>query len=154
MVPASSSAEVLIRPIESKDAEAAADLSLQLGYTRPAAAVRRWIEYLRDTENQAAFVATLQDQVVGWIEVSIQRHLQAEPYALISGLVVREGVRGKGIGRKLCERGEQWAWEHGINKVRFTSRSTRAEAHSFYLQSGYQETKTSLVFDKARPNPK
>lgn len=144
------SAELLIRPIEPNDADAAAELAFQLGYARPAAAVRQWIEIVTASTDQAAFVACLNNQVVGWIEVSMQRHLQSEPYALISGLVVREGLRGKGIGRMLCHRAEQWGWDHGVRTLRVTSRSTRADAHRFYLEGGYRETKTSLVFEKTR----
>ena len=142
--------ELFIRPIEPDDAGAAAGLALQLGYARPAGAVRQWIESLAASKDQAAFVACLNTQVVGWIEVSVQRHLQSAPYALISGLVVREGVRGKGIGRLLCQRAEQWGWDHGVGAVRVTSRSTRGDAHRFYLEGGYRETKTSLVFEKTR----
>ena len=150
MTPGSPSVEPLIRPIEPKDAEAAADLALQLGYVRPAAAVRQWIERLAACKDQAAFVACVDTQVVGWIEVSTQRHLQSEPYALISGLVVHEEFRTKGIGRMLCHRAEQWGWDRGVYTVRVTSRSTRADAHRFYLEDGYRETKTSLLFEKTR----
>jgi len=141
-------AEFSIRPIEPIDADAAAELALQLGYTRSAAAVRQWIGSLTASKDQAAFAACFANQVVGWIEVSVQSHLQSEPYALISGLVVREGLRGKGIGRMLCRRAEQWSRDRGVRTVRVTSRSTRADAHRFYLEGGYRETKTSLVFEK------
>jgi len=143
-------AEPFIRPIELEDADAAAELALQLGYQRSATAVRHWIESLSTSADQAAYVACLGAQVAGWIEVSVQKHLQSEPYALISGLVVREGFRAKGIGRLLCERAELWAWSAGIRTVRVTSRSTRADAHRFYLKGGYRETKTSHVFEKKR----
>ena len=141
--------EPFIRPIEPADADAAAGLALQLGYQRPAAAVRHWIENMPASGDQVAFVACLGAQVAGWIEVSVQKHLQSEPYALISGLVIREGLRGKGIGRLLCERAEQWAWNAGVTTVRVTSRSTRTDAHRFYLKGGYRKTKTSHVFEKA-----
>lgn len=150
MTPGDPSVEPLIRPIEPNDAEAAAELASQLGYARPAAAIRQWIEPLTACNDHAAFVACVDTQVVGWIEVSVQRHLQSEPYALISGLVVHEGFRAKGIGRMLCKRAEQWGWDHGVRTVRVTSRSTRKDAHRFYLEDGYQMTKTSLVFEKTR----
>ena len=36
----------------------------------------------------------------------------------------------------------------GIAIVRVTSRSTRADAHRFYLRDGYTEIKMSKVFEK------
>jgi GNAT superfamily N-acetyltransferase len=141
---------ILIRRIEAGDEDAVATLALQLGYARSADTIRGWIESLGDRPEQAAFVACLNNQVVAWIEISVQRHLQSEPYALIGGLVVGDGLRGRGIGRLLCKKAEQWAWEQGIQTVRVTSRSTRVDAHRFYRETGYQDAKTSLVFDKTR----
>jgi GNAT superfamily N-acetyltransferase len=143
-----SQSAILVRPIQTGDAEVAADLALQLGYSRSAEAIGAWIQSMRDRAGQATFVASLDNHVVAWIEVSVQQHLQSEPYALITGLVVRDGLRGRGIGRLLLRHAEQWAWDHGVQTVRVTSRSTREDAHRFYRQDGYKDTKLSLVFEK------
>jgi GNAT superfamily N-acetyltransferase len=134
------------------DAEAVASLTTQLGYRRTAHRIAEWIAFLKSGDHeQAAFVACLDDQVIGWIEVSIERRLQSAPFGLIGGLVISERVRGRGIGRQLCQRAEQWTWDHGLDTLRVTSRSTRADAHRFYLRDGYREVKTSLVFERHRP---
>lgn len=133
------------------DAEAVSALITQLGYSRSASDVREWVEQLRhDGRAQAAFVACESSDVIGWVEISIEHRLQSLPFALIGGLVVKDGARGRGVGRRLCERAETWAWEQGVETVRVTSRSTRADAHRFYLRDGYGQTKTSLVFEKER----
>jgi GNAT superfamily N-acetyltransferase len=144
-------ADIVIREMDVADAEAVSALVTQLGYERPAAETRSWIEDLRrSSREQAAFVAVLDGEVAGWVEVSVKHSLQSPPFALIGGLVVKDGLRGCGIGRRLCARAEEWGWECGVEKVRVTSRSTRTGAHRFYLRDGYQETKTSLVFEKSR----
>lgn len=141
--------KIVVRPVEGRDADAIGELIVQLGYARPPEEVQRWIEKLPIwAERQAAFVASEKDRIVGWIEVSLERRLQTAPFALIGGLVVRDGVRGKGIGRLLCEAAERWSREHGAGVVRVTSRSTREAAHQFYLRDGYSQVKTSLVFEK------
>jgi GNAT superfamily N-acetyltransferase len=143
--------EVHIGEMEPGHAEAVSALVAQLGYQRSPAQVRQWIEELRRVRcEQEAFVAALEGKICGWIEISIERRLQSQPFAFIGGLVVREGLRGRGIGRRLCARAEAWAWERGVETVRVTSRSTRAEAHRFYLRDDYREVKTSLVFEKTR----
>ena len=148
MAPGNPSVEIFIRRIDPSDTDSAVELVLQLGYNRSAAAVRQWIEELKNSNDQAAFVACFEDQIAGWIELSVQKRLQSKPYALIGRLVVREGLRGRGIGRLLCLQAERWAWNLGVATVRVTSRSTRVDAHRFYLDAGYRETKTSLVFEK------
>ena len=145
------SSEVVIRPIEAADAAVAALLAHQLGYERSEHDISEWITTLPQRgESQAAFVACIDGEVVGWLEISIQHHLQSAPHALIGGLVVRDGYRNQRIGLRLCEHAEAWSWERGI-PVRVTSRSTRPDAHRFYERNGYHFTKLSHVFEKHRP---
>ena len=138
--------------MEPSDAQQVSLLSEQLGYQRAAEEILGWIEQLRtDRGNQAAFVACLGSEIAGWIEVSIEHRLQSPPSALIGGLVVKDGLRGRGIGRRLCEQAEAWSWQQKVSRLRVTSRSTRLEAHRFYLRDGYRAVKTSLVFEKDAP---
>jgi predicted N-acetyltransferase YhbS len=145
------STDFSIRAMESGDAEAVSMLVTELGYRQTAAGVRQWIESLRqDGRAQTAFVACEGASVIGWVEISIEHRLQSPPFALIGGLVVKDGARSRGVGRALSARAEAWAWERGVETVRVTSRSTRADAHRFYLRDGYRQTKTSFVFEKHR----
>jgi predicted N-acetyltransferase YhbS len=100
---------------------------------------------------QTAFVACIESELIGWIEVSIVRHLQSTPFALIGGLVVKDGFRGERVGLRLCQHAESWSWNRGVSILRVTSRSTRPDAHRFYLRNGYLATKISHVFEKSRP---
>jgi predicted N-acetyltransferase YhbS len=143
--------EIQIRRIEPKDAARVAELAGHLGYSRAVDAVNAWIVSTLNSDNQTAFVACFEGDVVGWIEVSIQCRLQSAPFALIGGLVVREEIRGHGIGHRLCECAEQWSAERRVQTIRVTSRSSRADAHRFYVRGGYRETKTSVVFEKPAP---
>ncbi len=140
---------VTIRRVEAGDAAAVAELCGQLGYPTTAAEASERIAWLeRCGESQIALVACVDDRVAGWIEAAIDHHLQSAPFALITGLVVRDGVRGFGVGKRLCEEVERWVREKGLGVVRVTSRSTREAAHRFYLRDGYKQTKTSAVFEK------
>lgn len=152
-IPAPHSQDLLIiREIQPSDAEAVAELTAQLGYERTPSDILHWIAGLSSLQNrQAAFVACLGEEIVGWIEVSIERRLQSPEFGLIGGLVVSRAHRNLGIGRTLCERAEAWSWEQGVTALRVTSRSTRTEAHRFYLRDGYEQVKTSAVFEKKRP---
>jgi len=144
--------ELLVRPMEHGDASAVSLLIGQLGYARSPQEVLEWVACLGSAGEQAAFVACLEGEVVGWIEVSIVRRLQTGPFAYVGGLVVKEGLRGHGIGRRLCQHAEDWSWQRAAEKVRVTSRSTRLDAHRFYVHDGYRVVKSSLVFEKNRPN--
>jgi GNAT superfamily N-acetyltransferase len=147
----SNASQLTIRRVEPGDAEAVAALSGQLGYETTTEELQRRIAKLAECEdNQAVFVACMRKdaQLVGWIDVAITHHLQSEPFVLIGGLVVQDGLRGLGIGKRLCEEAEAWTRAKGISILRVTSRSTRPDAHRFYLRDGYTDVKTSRVFEK------
>jgi GNAT superfamily N-acetyltransferase len=140
---------LLVRAIAHEDAASVAELSAQLGYGVSIAAIEERIRGLSScTENQVAFVACVNAEVVGWIEAAITHHLQSAACALITGLVVRDGMRSLGVGKRLCAEVEAWSRRNGIAVLRVTSRMSREGAHRFYLREGFQQTKTSAVFEK------
>lgn len=141
-----------IRGVELGDAESVAELSGQLGYAASTAEMEertRWV--IAHADEQVALVACVDGLVVGWVEAAVVHHLQSAPHVLIGGLVVQEGVRGLGVGRKLCAAVEDWTRDKRMDVVRVTSRSTREAAHRFYLGDGYVLTKNSAVFEKVLP---
>jgi GNAT superfamily N-acetyltransferase len=140
---------VHIRPIQPEDADAAARLSTQLGYPADAQTLLGRIQRLAGEENHAVLVYSVNGEVVGWIDLTIEEHLQSEPAALIGGLVVAEPARGGGIGRQLCKAAEDWARARGVRRLRVRSNAIRERAHAFYLSDGYARVKTSAVFEKA-----
>jgi GNAT superfamily N-acetyltransferase len=139
---------ISIRRLTVDDAEAAAELSSQLGYPSSPDDLRKRIEELSQTTDRVAFAAVVDGQMVGWIDAAMERHLQYAASAVIGGLVVREEMRGQGVGRRLCVEVEEWARSLSVPLVRARSQIKREDAHRFYLRDGYRQVKTSLVFEK------
>lgn len=147
---ATTGTSVTIRNIAKTDAVAVAELSTQLGYPSAAADIERRFDTLTNLGgDHVILVAELDGEVVGWGESEVCRHIQSEPYALLTGLVVKDGVRSAGVGRQLCGAIEDWVRSREVAVLRVTSRSTRERAHQFYLRGGYTELKLSKVFEKA-----
>jgi GNAT superfamily N-acetyltransferase len=148
MAPTASSPSLTVRGIAPADAPAVAALSGQLGYKATVEEMRERIALPHPHNRHTALVACLGNEVVGWIEAEVTHHLQSAPHTLITGLVVKDGIRSLGIGRRLCAEVEEWSRRNGISIVRVTSRSTRERAHRFYLRDGFSRTKISHVFEK------
>ena len=139
---------VSIRRLTVDDAEAAAELSGQLGYSCSAKDLRDRIDELSRAADRVAFAAVVAGQIVGWIDAAMERHLQSPARAVIGGLVVREDTRGLGVGKRLCLEVEEWARSKSVPLVRVRSQIKREDAHRFYLRDGYRKVKTSFVFEK------
>jgi GNAT superfamily N-acetyltransferase len=137
-----------IREIAVADAAAAAQLSAEFGYRVSVETMERRISEFQNRHDHAVFIAHIDDVAVGWIDVGIVHHLQSEPYGEIGGFVVSENYRGKGMGKQLIARAEEWMHEHGLRRALVRSQISREPAHRFYLREGYARVKTSAVFEK------
>ena len=144
--------EVSIREMLAADAQEVAELSGELGYPVSAAEMQARIQQLSKLADRVAFVACLENRVVGWIEVGVVHHLQSGPYGEIGGLVVSSTQRSRGIGKQLVKRAEEWVAGRGLETILVRSRITREDAHRFYLQQNFQRLKTSAVFTKQLTN--
>ena len=142
--------QITIRPANARDAGDIAALCHQLGYPSSRKQVEQRLLRIRQDASQAIFLAERPDgRVVGWVQVCARQLVVADLQAEIEGLVVDEGHRGGGIGRRLMARAEQWARERGCQAVLLRSNIIREGAHAFYEGIGYEDIKTSKTFRKA-----
>jgi ribosomal protein S18 acetylase RimI-like enzyme len=83
-----------------------------------------------EIESRMFFVATVDDEVVGWVHL---RAPELEKLAHTAELTVGvlEEYRGHGIGGHLLERGLEWAAANGYEKVYQSVPSSNAEAIAF-----------------------
>ena len=133
---------VILRAAELSDAPALASLLGELGYPSAVADVRARLTRLLAAAADDVIVAVRPPtEVLGLL--SLHRfaaiHATAE-VAMIAALVVAEGARGAGVGRRLVERAEAIAHEHGCAHLMVTTHVRRADAHTFYERLGFELT--------------
>jgi len=139
---------MLIRPAQLSDASAIADLSTQLGYpSRPEETEARLRDVL-DQSDGSILIAEEGGAVIGWLQVVGTHYIDSDPFALITGLVVDESRRSRGIGAALVEAAVEWAAEaeHGYSTIRVRSNVVRERAHAFYERLGFSRVKNQVVF--------
>ena len=140
--------EVTIRTAVIDDAAHVADLSGILGYPVHAETMRQRLERVLASNAHTVFVAELDNRIVGWTETAEGEILVADRWCEIKGLVVADGQRGRGVGRKLVEAVEQWARSRGLDQVSVRSNVIRSESHPFYERIGYERFKTQHAYRK------
>ncbi|HLK48288.1 MAG TPA: GNAT family N-acetyltransferase [Bryobacteraceae bacterium] len=142
------SLRVFVREIRLEDAGDVAELSGELGYPVSPPDMAQRIHAQLQLRDHVTYLACIGGRVVGWIDVGVTHHLQADTLAEIGGFVVSGEVRSSGIGKQLLARAEQWASERGLRRMLVRSQIARDRAHRFYLREGYKQTKVSAVFTK------
>jgi GNAT superfamily N-acetyltransferase len=138
----------MIRNATRDDALAIIDLTRQLGYSLPDQTILENLERVLGDERRAALVAISDGKVIGWCTVLIDFAITEPPYALLSGMVIDESHRGKGVGRELLLVAEAWAKSQGLKRIRLRTNLLRSGAHAFYERCGYEAVKEQRVYVK------
>jgi len=137
---------IKIRSARADDAPALSRLLGQLGYPSEVAEIPDRLDKMHARPGTTALVAEDHGRVVGCVTVHLFAALHtSEPNAWLTALVVDETVRGKGVGSALVKRAEDWAVEHGAQRIALTSALRRKEAHEFYKTRAYEHTGVRLV---------
>jgi GNAT superfamily N-acetyltransferase len=132
---------VPIRAAVASDAPSLARLLVELGYPADPAEMPGRLTRMCADGAAAAFVADGDDGAVGLVTVSQRVVLHsATPICQLTALVVREDVRGRGVGAALVATVEDWARERGATRIVVTTALHRAEAPLFYERLGYEHT--------------
>lgn len=138
-----------IRRARVADVAAVADLLSELGYPTPGSAVADRLSTMLRRTDEMLVVADSGGSVIGWAHMRIANTMQTGPFAELTGLVVFEEHRGRGIGMQLVGAAEAWAVEQGLEIVRVRSRSSRERTHRFYEGLGYERVKEQVLFSRS-----
>lgn len=130
-----------IRSATDADADALAGLLADLGYPVGARDLPARLARFRTSSSGRVLVATLDGVVVGFaaVEMTCPIH-QPTPVAHISAFAVRRASRRQGVGRALLAAVDEEARREGCGRMVVTSAERRAEAHAFYLATGWTQT--------------
>jgi GNAT superfamily N-acetyltransferase len=141
--------QIAIRAAEPKDYPQLAQLAGQLGYPSTAEEIARRLAAMENSFEHGVFVADSGDgRIAAWVGVFVQHTVESDACVEVSGLVVDEHCRSRGVGFRLLERAEHWAREKGCRAVRLRSNVIRGRAHAFYERHGYEHVKTQKAFRK------
>lgn len=139
-----------VRPPEPRDCDKIADLAGQLSYPSTGKQVQMRIDAMANSSQYAVYVAELPGgQIVGWIGLYVFRSVEQDSCAGISGLIIDQHVRSRGVGKALLDAAEKWARSQGCHAISVHSNVTRERAHQFYTRNGYECAKTQKYLVKA-----
>ena len=97
-----------------------------------------FISYL-ERNDVDAFVAEGNGDILGFVNVEYRPRLNYKPpQGWIPELVVKEGIRGTGIGKQLLAHAEAAARARGCWGIALESATWREDAHRFYEREGWE----------------
>ena len=142
----------MIRTVQVKDAGQIRDLCHQaLGYESTLEKVAAQIENFNLPDSGHFCCVYEEDQtgtILGYVEAEAYESVYSDSGLNVLGLAVFPSAQGRGIGRQLMERVEEFAKSSHYAFIRLNSASHRKEAHVFYERIGYDGNKTQKRFLK------
>ena len=139
-----------IRPVTPADAPALRPLLAQLGYALDAAEIAARIARVAGADGHYLVLAEGADGAPdALLHVFGRAALEKPAEAVVQALVVRDGLRGRGLGRAMMALAEAWARQAGYRHISLNSQVSRDDAHAFYERLGYARYATSHQFRKA-----
>jgi len=137
-----------VRLTDPGDSLVVRELLDQLGYAFTVEEVRARLALLARQPADPVLLATDGDKGVGLIAMHWTAMLHhSQPVARITALIVREGARGKGVGRILVDAGAALARQAGCGLLELTTALHRTDAQAFYKALGF--TASSLCLRRA-----
>jgi len=129
---------IKVRDARETDAPAIARLLGELGYPSTAEQVGERLAYWFGDPYSRILVADSADGLAGSMSLHAIPFLEKTGrMTRIESLVVKDGIRGGGVGRLLVSAGEDLARQWGCITMEVTSSRQRDDAHAFYKRLGY-----------------
>lgn len=129
------------------DGPAVAGLCQALGYACTPGELAERFEALEGDAGHWLAVAEEDGVIVGWLHARIHATLTSVSTAELTGLVVVEGARRRGVGQALVLEARTWAQAAGCARMRVRSNVNRDDARRFYERLGFSAVKNQTVFD-------
>lgn len=134
-------ADVVIRPAEGPERDAAVALWRRCGLTRPWNDAAADFDLARTSGHGEVLVACAADTLAGAVMVGHDGHRGAVYY-----LAVDPAFRRIGLGRRLLGAAEAWCRARGVPKINLMVRQENAGVFAFYAALGYRDTRTVTLY--------
>lgn len=142
----------MFREINTADAPEVAEICKSaLGYDINVESVKRQIAKLTNDKEQHIIIGYEDEntrKIIGFVHAQMYESFYSNLGLNILGLAVNPDFQGKGIGKKLMSKLENYAVDNNISFIRLNSAMKREDAHNFYEHIGYTCDKVQKRFIK------
>lgn len=140
--------ELKFREAVQDDTDELVKLMLELGYKVKRNELSCRIKLIK-SRGDKLIVAEKEGVIAGVVQALIDIRLAEGKVGEIVSLVVRDELRGKGIGKALIKQAKESLTTSGCTSIRVRANEIRKEAHEFYKDLGFIEKKTQKIFEKS-----
>ncbi|TWI68132.1 GNAT family acetyltransferase [Desulfobotulus alkaliphilus] len=115
--------------------------TLEADFTPDAAKQAAGLSTLIREKNALVLTARQENRVIGMVTVQgLISTAEGGEVGLLEDLVVKEGLRGRGIGTTLIQEAIRWSRDQGMTRIQLLADRSNTQALVFYHHTGWQAT--------------
>jgi GNAT superfamily N-acetyltransferase len=141
--------ELLIRDVKARDFDQVFGLLKQLWPNKELdyEGMKKMFDHNLEAADHYYIVALYGPQIVGFCSLTVKHNLWMQGFlGNVDEMIVEEGYRKQGIGKKLMVRITEIAVEKKCSRLELESSFHREAAHAFYQELGFE--KRAYLFSK------
>ncbi|MEJ2444007.1 MAG: GNAT family N-acetyltransferase [Exilibacterium sp.] len=137
--------DIQIRYAKKEDLKTIQTLLRQLGYETEQSNIAPFVATL-DPNQHDVFVGVSEGSVIALMSLIYFNYFPSgEKYCRITAIVVNEGLRGSGIGKRLIEHAKKEAKSKKCSALELTTSFRRENTQAFYEHIGFEKTSYKYV---------
>ncbi len=94
--------------------------------------------------DEALFVLEREERVCGFLWLSLIQSMTDPVVGFIKNVYLVESERGKGLGKLLLQRADEWFLDHGVRKAQLTASTVNETAIKLYEKMGYETIRVRM----------
>lgn len=142
----------MIRKADIQDMEKVARLAHLLWPDHALNELRDEMKTFITGKNSVIFLMYEKEHLVGFAQCQLRNDYvegtQTSPVGYLEGVYVSEKSRGKGYGRQLVKKCEEWTLEKGCSEFGSDCELSNEDSLAFHLKSGFKEVIRTISFVK------
>lgn len=143
---------MVIQRAEPKHLDDVTRLGLKLWPDHDWSELREEFEDLLQSDHDAIYIALAENQVVGFLHMSLRTDYvegsTTSPVGYVEGIFVEEEYRNRGIAKRLVQAGEQWVKTMGCKEVASDTELHNQASQAFHKKIGFTEAARIVAFIK------
>jgi N-acetylglutamate synthase-like GNAT family acetyltransferase len=136
------------RTIEEQDIAGILKTAIELGYPASEKTVKDLVELVLERNDHQIIIAEAEKKLLGYIHLHCIEIESERQKIEVSGILIPDSQRSKGIGSRFLKEAEKWARSRDIHTISIRTNLIRQEAIPFFKHHGFQHNTSVDAFIK------
>jgi len=139
---------IRFRKVDEHDITGILEIALELGYPASEKTVKDLVNLVVEKDDHEIIIAKTERKVLGYIHLHCIEGESEQQKIEVSGILIPDSHRSKGIGGRFLEEAEKWTRGRDIHTISIRTNLIRPKAIPFFKNHGFHHDTSQDTFIK------